>query len=106
MEKFVKRAIKLLKVNDEFFFIEKFKTKINENYQQFVKTKEIRLNNEYLYKMREYINLILKQIEIHNKTNVFDKEYLLKEANLLHKERNKHSYKKDKHIQKKFSDGY
>jgi len=31
---------------------------------------------------------------------------LLKEANLLHKEKNKTQYKKDKHKKSSFSDGY
>ncbi len=41
-------------------------------------------------------------------TNSFEEEraILLKDANLLQKEKNKSNYKKDKHKNQKFNDGY
>ena len=100
----MKRAISLLK--DENFQIEKFKKQVEDNYLQLKNVKVVRLNSEYLTKLLEYTNLILYCID--NYTGNFEeqKELLLKEANLLHKEKNKSNYKKDKHKSKKFNDGY
>ncbi len=74
--------------------------------EQLSYTKEVRLNSEYFQKLIEFKNLVLNTTlkEIDDFSEV--QEYLLKEANLLHKEKNRSSYKKDKHKSKKFNDGY
>ena len=104
LEKFVKRTIALLK-HPEFNF-EVFKKQTIVNYE-FVKNVEtVRLDSEYLKKLKEYSQTILNTLEHHSKDFQEEHQLLLKEANLLHKEKNKNNYKKDKHTKKKFNDGY
>ena len=45
-------------------------------------------------------------LEEHSNTFQEEKATLLKDANLLQKEKNKSNYKKDKHKNQKFNDGY
>jgi hypothetical protein len=104
LEKFVKRVINLLK-HPEFEF-EIFKKQSYKFYEDVKKVEKIRLNNAYLNKLESYSNHILNSLENHSKTFEDEKEFLLKEANLLHKEKNKNNYKKDKHKSKSFNDGY
>ncbi len=66
----------------------------------------MRVNSQYLTKLIEYTNLILASVDNEYEDFEEQKELLLKEANLLHKEKNRTNYKKDKHKSKKFNDGY
>ncbi|MEA1914237.1 MAG: hypothetical protein U9N30_02875 [Campylobacterota bacterium] len=104
LEKFVKRAINLLK-HPEFDF-EVFKKQSTKFYAEVSKVEKIRLNNGYLKKLEEYSGHILNTLEYHSEDFKEEHEFLLKEANLLHKEKNKASYKKDKYKSKSFNDGY
>jgi hypothetical protein len=106
LEKFAKRAINLLKAPEEDFHFEKFKKKMDENFKDVEKVEVVRLDNGYMSKLEEYVNLILRTITNHSKDFEDEKSLLLKEANLLHKEKNKNIYKKDKHSKHKFNDGY
>jgi hypothetical protein len=106
LEKFAKRAINLLKAPAEDFHHEKFKKKMNENFKYVKKVEVVRLDNEYMSKIESYVNIILSTLENHSITFEEEKSMLLKEANLLHKEKNKNIYKKDKHSKHKFNDGY
>lgn len=106
LEKFAKRAINLLKAPEEDFHFEKFKKKMDENFKDVEKVEVVRLDNGYMSKLEEYVNLILRTITNHSKDFEDEKSILLKEANLLHKEKNKNIYKKDKHSKHKFNDGY
>lgn len=104
IEKFTKRVINLLKSNDVDF--QTYETQVIKWYEDFKDVEKIRLNNTYLSQMEAYVELILQIL--HNDLEDFEeqKERLLKEANLLHKEKNKTNYKKDKHKQKSYNDGY
>lgn len=104
LEKFVKRTISLLK-NDEFDY-EIFKEKVLIYYEEVENTKPVRLDSQYLQKLKAYIMHILNCVDNHSEDFKDEKELLLKEANLLHKEKNKAAYKKDKHKHSKFNDGY
>jgi len=104
LEKFVKRAINLLKHPQ--FDAELFKTQCYKFYEDVKKVEKIRLNNGYLNKLEAYSIHILNSLENHSKTFEDEKNFLLKEANLLHKEKNKNNYKKEKHKSKSFNDGY
>ena len=106
LEKFAKRAINLLKEPSEDFNFEKFKIKMEENFQDVKKVESIRLDSGYMTKLEDYVNLILSTLDNHSKDFEDEKNMLLKEANLLHKEKNKNIYKKDKHSKHKFNDGY
>jgi nicotinic acid phosphoribosyltransferase len=106
LEKFAKRTINLIKAPDEDFHYEKFKKKVIENHKEMKKVKVVRLDSGYMSKLEEYVKLILSIIDNHSKEFIDEKNILLKEANLLHKEKNKNIYKKDKHSKHKFNDGY
>ena len=104
LEKFTSRAISLLK-HPQFDF-EIFKVNIEKYYQEIKKVEAVRLDSEYHKKLQEYVNITLQTIETHSKSFEDEQQLLLKEANLLHKEKNKTSYKKDKHRKRSFNDGY
>ena len=106
LEKFVKRTIALVK--DKEFNHEIFKEKVNKYYEEVEKIESVRLDSQYMIKLKEYAQMTLNFVDNHSKDKSFEKEreILLKEANLLHKEKNKSNYKKDKHKKKSFTDGY
>lgn len=59
--------------------------------------------------LENYVNMVLGVLHVENLNDEEKrkiKDNLLKEANLLHKEKNKTRYKKDKHKSKSFNDGY
>ncbi len=104
LEKFVKRTIALLK--DKDFDFEIFKEKIIKNFEEIEKVEAVRLDSQYMIKLRDYAQITLNTIDNHSVDFEEEKQLLLKEANLLHKEKNKSNYKKDKHKKKSFNDGY
>ncbi|MBT4707353.1 MAG: hypothetical protein HOB77_00980, partial [Campylobacteraceae bacterium] len=67
LEKFAKRAINLLKAPEEDFHFEKFKKKMDENFKDVEKVEVVRLDNGYMSKLEEYVNLILRTITNHSK---------------------------------------
>ena len=103
LEKFSTRAISLLKHSD--FEAKEFKQKVQNNYEILKKIKPVRLDSSYLVKLENYANMILSSIE-HVEDFDDKKDTLLKEANLLHKEKVGNSYKKDKHKKDRYNDGY
>ncbi|VAY87363.1 FIG00388440: hypothetical protein [hydrothermal vent metagenome] len=104
LEKFVKRTIILLKHHS--FDHEIFKAKTLKNYEFVSKVQVVRLDSGYMKKLLAYTQTILNTLNSHNKTFKNEQQFLLKEANLLQKEKNKTNYKKDKHVKKRFNDGY
>ena len=104
LEKFFTRTISLLKLDN--FDKDLFKQRTKKNYEDLIKTKEIELYSEYYEGLKIFINKTMFYLEEH--TNSFEEEraILLKDANLLQKEKNKSNYKKDKHKNQKFNDGY
>mgnify|MGYP003612632767 FL=1 len=104
LEKFFTRNISLLKLDN--FDKDLFKQRTKKNYEDLIKTKEIELYSEYYEGIKIFINKTMFYLEEH--TNSFEEEraILLKDANLLQKEKNKSNYKKDKHKNQKFNDGY
>ena len=71
------------------------------------KVEPIRLDSAYPMALENYANLLLNALEELDEDETTQlKENLLKEANLLHKEKNKTQYKKDKHKKSTFNDGY
>jgi V8-like Glu-specific endopeptidase len=104
LEKFLTRSVALLKNDD--FDLNNFKNNVDRYYEEIGKVEAVRLDNEYLKKLVEFVNLTLQKVEVHSDDFESEKQLLLKEANLLHKEKNKSNYKKDKHRKKSFNDGY
>lgn len=79
---------------------------MKNHHEHLSKTKEVRLNSEYLQKLIAYTNMILSFLDQECKDFADVKEEFLKHSNLLHKEKNRSNYKKEKHKSKKFNDGY
>jgi len=109
LEKFHKRTIPLLK--HPKFDVKIFIKTINKYYEELKLIPSVRLDSAYLQMLEDFVNQTLTYItnydEQENKDNFENqKQSLLKQSNLLHKEKNKSNYKKDKHKKKSFTDGY
>ena len=104
LEKFAKKTINLLKVSH--FNFEVFKIRTIKNYEEIKKSQEVSLTSTYLISLKNFINTVLQSIQNSSSGFEYDINAMLKQANLLEKEKNKNSYKKDKHKNKKFDDNY
>lgn len=104
LEKFSTKAITLLKYDE--FDLELYKKAVLKAYESLQKTQSASLYSEYPSKLKAYAQLVLDTLENHSKDFESERAMLLKEYNLLQKEKNKGSYRKDKHKHKKFNDGY
>lgn len=107
LEKFVRSNISYLK--DPTFEFEIFQQRVKRTFEILKKIPSIRLNATYPIALESYVNLILSVLHLEDLENEEKEELqakLLKEANLLHKEKNKTQYKKDKHKKSSFTDGY
>lgn len=104
LEKFFTRTISLLKL--ENFDANLFKERTLKNYEDIKRVKAVPLNSKYLTDLIAFINKTLSYIENHSDDFEDERNTLLKEANLLQKEKNRNTYKKDKHKKSKFNDGY
>ena len=104
LEKFFTRTISLLKLDN--FDKDLFKQRTKKNYEDLVKTKEIELYSEYYEGIKVFINKTMFYLEEHTKSFEEERANLLKDANLLQKEKNSSNYKKNKQKNQKFTDGY
>ena len=107
LEKFVRSNISYLK--DPIFEFDIFKKRVEKTFKILKKIKSIRLNSTYPIALENYVNIILSVLHVEDLKDEEKEELkakLLKEANLLHKEKNKTQYKKDKHKKSSFNDGY
>jgi len=107
LEKFVRSNISYLK--DPTFEFEIFKKRVKKTFEVLKKIPHIRLNATYPIALEKYVNLVLRVLHVEELKDEEKDELqtkLLKEANLLHKEKNKTQYKKDKHKKSSFNDGY
>lgn len=107
LEKFVRSNIGVLK--EEPFSFESLFQRVEKNYTILKEIPAVRLDASYPIALENYANMLLQAT--HNKNLDDDtieeiKENLLKEANLLHKEKMGLKYKKDKHKKRSFDDGY
>lgn len=104
LEKFFTRTVSLLKLDN--FDIEKFKERTEKNYKDLQRVKKVDLHSVYLSSLTSFLNKTLDYIENHSETFEDERAILLKDANLIQKEKKKNTYKKDKHKNHKFNDGY
>lgn len=115
LEKFVTKAISLLKYDN--FDKDLFKKATIKAFAELGKTKSVVLYNEYPLAVKNLAQHIMNCIDTHtnneedeysNQIHDFEEEKasILKQANLLAKLKNNNRYKKDKHKQQKFTDGY
>lgn len=105
LEKFATKANTLLKLDE--FDMELYKKAMLKSYETLQRAKGVPLYSEYPAALKKYVQLVLDSLD--EKTEEFEDKYrqtLLKEFNLLQKLKNQGSYKKDKHKNKKFNDGY
>jgi len=96
-------------LKDPTFEFEIFQKRVNRTFKILKKIDSIRLNATYPIALENYVNLVLSVLHVEKLEDEEKKELqtkLLKEANLLHKEKNKTQYKKDKHKKSSFNDGY
>jgi len=115
LEKFITKAISLLKYDN--FDKELFKKATIKAFNELEKTKSVVLYNEYPIAVKNLAQHIMNCIDTHTSKEENDfsdtihdfeneKASILKQANLLAKLKNNNRYKKDKHKNKKFNDGY
>ncbi|QKF82263.1 hypothetical protein [Halarcobacter ebronensis] len=104
LEKFFTRTVSLLKL--ENFDEELFKQRTLKNYEDLKRVEAIDLNSKYFTELIAFINKTLQIAQTSSENFENERTTLLKEANLLQKEKNRNSYKKDKHKNSKFDDGY
>lgn len=104
LDKFLTRTVSLLKL--ENFNFELFKIRTLKNYGDTKKAKEVELHSPYYTQVKNFINKTMFYVQEHSKDFEEERNILLKEANLLQKEKKKKSYSKDKHKNHKFNDGY
>jgi len=104
LEKFFKRNLSLLRLED--FNFELYQKRIIKNFEELLKSEATDLNSNYLSSLKKHIDNVV-YFAHHPSDDVEEqKQTLLKEANLLLKDKNQSNYKKDKHKHKKFDDGY
>jgi hypothetical protein len=96
--------VTLLKL--ENFNHELFKKRTLKNYEDFKKVEEMELYSAYMTDIKNFIAKTMHFVENHSKTFEEERAILLKDANLLQKEKNNQSYSKDKHKNNKFNDEY
>ena len=115
LEKFLTRTMSLLRLDN--FDEELFKIRCIKNFKDLNRAESIDLNSHYYSKLKQFIDKVMYYAYLEKEElDAFDLEcldeekstqsLLLKEANILQKEKNATSYKKDKHKHSKFDDGY
>lgn len=104
LEKFFTRTVSLLKLEnfDKNLFIERTR----KNYKDLRRVDEVSVHSPYLSSLTTFLNKTMMYLEHHSDDFEDEKSILLKDANLIQKEKNKNTYKKDKHKKHKFNDGY
>jgi hypothetical protein len=105
LEKFLTRSVAIAKNETLPFY--NFKENIDRYYEEIKQVEAVRLDSEYLKMLENFVNIILVKIDTieHDELQLL-RDFILKEANILHKEKNKTNYKKDKHKYKSYNDGY
>ena len=103
VEKFLTRTISLLKL--ENFDKELFLKRTLKNYEDMCKSQKVELYSDYYSLLNSFIEKTISFTKNPSESFEDERAILLKEANLLQKEKNKSSYKKDKHKKDKYNDG-
>ena len=104
LEKFFTRTVSLLKL--ENFDVELFKKRTKKNYEDLKRVEAVDLHSSYLMGLTEFLNKTLMYLDSHSKDFEDERDTLLKDANLIQKEKKRKTYKKEKHKKQKFNDGY
>ncbi|MBV5278727.1 MAG: hypothetical protein J0647_06810 [Campylobacteraceae bacterium] len=104
LERFLGSCVAVLKT--ENFDFKLFQKRVEKSHKTLKKVEEIRLDSTYTNSLQNYVILVLRTIADESEDYEAKHKLLIKEANLIEKERNRGSYKKDKHKDQSFNDGY
>jgi hypothetical protein len=104
LEKFVKSAVATLKRED--FDFSRFEERMQKNAIPLRKVAPIVLDSTYTKSLEAFCNLILETLNQNIEEKEEERQVLLRHANALEKLKVNSSYKKEKHRQKVFDDGY
>ena len=104
LEKFAKSAVATLKRED--FDFSRFEERMHKNTIPLRKVDPIVLDSTYTRSLEAFCNLILLTLKEEIEEKEQKRQILLKHANALEKLKVNSSYKKEKHRQKVFDDGY
>ena len=88
------------------FDIVLFERRVEKSLKVLRKVEPVRLDSTYMSLLEAYVATVLKTLHDTAMEHELKHRILLKEANLIEKERNKGSYKKSKHQKSDFEDGY
>jgi hypothetical protein len=105
LERFLGSCVNALK-NENFDFA-LFIKRAEKGLKTLQKVEAVRLDSTYTNLLQNYVNLVSNSIANIEEIDIEETHRrLLKEANLLEKEKYRGSYKKDKHKAQGFDDGY
>lgn len=93
-------------LKNDSFDLAVFERRVEKSLKVLRKVEAVRLDSTYMSLMENYVALVLKTLADEDMLSETKHRTLLKEANLIEKERNKGSYKKSKHQKNDFEDGY
>lgn len=104
LERFVGSCMSSLKGGE--FDLARFEKRAKKSLEVVRKVKPARLDAHYLNLLEAYVALVESTLAKPEMERDEKHRILLKEANLIEKERNQSSYKKSKHTKNDFEDGY
>lgn len=104
LERFLTKTVSLLK--SENFDKELFKEKILKNYEDISRVKAVVLYSSYYIQVQNFIDKTMAFLDEPSISFESERLILLKDANLLQKDKKKNTYSKEKHKKQKFDDGY
>ncbi|QIR76587.2 hypothetical protein FA592_10280 [Sulfurospirillum diekertiae] len=105
LERFMGSCVNALK-NENFDFL-LFVKRAEKGLKTLQKVEPVRLDSTYTNLLQNYVTLVSNSIVNLEEIDIEEThKRLLKEANLLEKEKYRGSYKKDKHKAQGFDDGY
>jgi hypothetical protein len=106
LERFLNRVVSISK--DDSILLENFKIKVDGFYNKLIKIDSTTLDNKFFENIEKLVNIIISSIDKISNLDEFIKfkNLVLKEANIIQKEKNRSSYKKDKYKHKAINDGW
>ncbi|MDD3462419.1 MAG: hypothetical protein PHW07_02115 [Sulfurospirillaceae bacterium] len=104
LERFLGSCANALK--NESFDLKLFEKRVEKSLKTLRKAEPVRLDSAYTNALHNYVELVLRTLNNEEDDAESKRKVLLKEVNLIEKERNRSSYKKDKHKEQGFNDGY
>lgn len=90
----------------ENFDINLFEKRVEKSLKVLRKVEPTRLDSTYMSLLEAFVTTVIQTLAHKESEASFKHRTLLKEVNLIEKERNKGSYKKSKHQKNDFEDGY